>query len=556
MLLNLDVNYISNTSLCISLFKMARTELHERLEQELKCALCLSTFSDPKVLPCLHSFCQPCIEYMVSSKTHDKDVIICPTCREPYRLPAGGDVQSSVAKIPSNFMLKGLTELIRSDTCVVRCGNSVDDNAAVCWCMNCRVYLCQTCKTVHEKQKATRTHELVSLEDMKKEEGKSISRAHYCEEHETEDLFLYCKTCQKAICRDCTLITHGKHNYQFIKDMGNHFEAGLKDAVQVLVEKEKEFKGHSRYVTEVETDLNTNFVTSKNVIENAFSMYFEKLSECKMRLLEELDQQYHTEQKAVSAEKERMDLMLTKLSTNLVFCNRLLQSGDGVERATMATSVAEKVASLHGETWDREKLKPLSWAMEAGDLDAFLSAHRVVGTNLSAACFTLVDCSNTHVGPNQATLKVSGDIPDAAVQSLLSVKIEQVPSDVKPATKKTIPTKIVKAGPSSWKLLYFLERRGPYTVQVQCSGVDVPGSPAQCNAQRLLVGTRVRRGSDWKWGMQDTGTGVGKVSLAKDDNWIKVTWDKGSNTNNYRWGAEGAYDVCPIEDELSLVTTP
>ena len=488
----------------------------------------------------------------MQSKTHEKNVVECPTCREQYTLPNGGDV----TKIPTNFVLKNLTELIRSDMSVVKCGNSVDENEAVCWCVDCRVYLCQGCKSIHGKQRATRGHKLVSLEEIKREEGKCINQVHYCSEHETEEIILYCMTCKKAICRDCTLITHFKHSYQFIKNMGDHFVTGLNDAVRVLGEKEKEFKDHSSYVRKVDEEVTGNFAAARKLVENAFGVYFKKLSECKEQLLEELGQQYHTEKKAISAEKERMDLVLTKLSTNLVFCNRLLQSGGDVERAVMATNVAEKVSSLHSETWDRAKLCAVSWEMEAGDLEAFVGHHRIIANNLTASSFTLQDCPNAHVGSNQVIVKGLGDIPDAAIGTQLVVQVLQAPSDEKGATpaKGVIPVKIVKAGTGCWKCSYFLETRGPYAVRVLYRGLDVCGSPAQCNAQSLLVGARVRRGSDWKWGLQDTGTGVGKVGVVSGGGWIEVTWDKGS-TNKYRWGAEGAYDVCPVEDDATAVAT-
>ncbi|KAI8999693.1 kinase-like domain-containing protein [Hyaloraphidium curvatum] len=60
-----------------------------------------------------------------------------------------------------------------------------------------------------------------------------------------------------------------------------------------------------------------------------------------------------------------------------------------------------------------------------------------------------------------------------------------------------------------------------------------------------MVGVRVRRGKDWKWGEQDGGAGrEGAVIgvLEKEKGWVTVRWDVGK-TNNYRWGAEGCWDL-------------
>lgn len=61
-------------------------------------------------------------------------------------------------------------------------------------------------------------------------------------------------------------------------------------------------------------------------------------------------------------------------------------------------------------------------------------------------------------------------------------------------------------------------------------------------AQLMKMGTRVARGSDWKWGDQD-GQGEGRViSEIGDDGWVRVEWDNGV-TNSYRMGKEGQYDL-------------
>ena len=54
--------------------------LTENLEKELECAVCLEQFKDPKVLPCLHSFCKICLEGLVGRKGN-AGKLNCPTCR-------------------------------------------------------------------------------------------------------------------------------------------------------------------------------------------------------------------------------------------------------------------------------------------------------------------------------------------------------------------------------------------------------------------------------------------------------------------------------------------
>ena len=53
--------------------------LAENLEKELECAVCLEQFKDPKVLPCLHSFCKICLEGLVCREGNAWK-LNCPSC--------------------------------------------------------------------------------------------------------------------------------------------------------------------------------------------------------------------------------------------------------------------------------------------------------------------------------------------------------------------------------------------------------------------------------------------------------------------------------------------
>lgn len=61
------------------------------------------------------------------------------------------------------------------------------------------------------------------------------------------------------------------------------------------------------------------------------------------------------------------------------------------------------------------------------------------------------------------------------------------------------------------------------------------------------LGTRVRRGSGWKWGNQD-GHGVGTVVMGDGSRgWVDVEWDNGTK-NSYRYGKDDAFDVRAVNE--------
>jgi hypothetical protein len=64
----------------------------------LQCALCLNEYTNPKFLPCHHTFCKECIENLVLNT--EPYLLRCPKCRQHFRLPSGG-----AAALQTNFYI-------------------------------------------------------------------------------------------------------------------------------------------------------------------------------------------------------------------------------------------------------------------------------------------------------------------------------------------------------------------------------------------------------------------------------------------------------------------
>lgn len=62
------------------------------LSHSICCKLCLSIYNNPKILPCLHSFCLHCLQaYVRKSPDNLKDrKLVCPICQEYNALPGNG----------------------------------------------------------------------------------------------------------------------------------------------------------------------------------------------------------------------------------------------------------------------------------------------------------------------------------------------------------------------------------------------------------------------------------------------------------------------------------
>ncbi|KAJ8316046.1 hypothetical protein KUTeg_006060 [Tegillarca granosa] len=81
-------------------------------------------------------------------------------------------------------------------------------------CLNCNEMLCDSCKKMHIKSKMAKNHKVVSLVNAEIYQRNETETK--CPTHATEDLLMYCNSCQVPLCRDC--ITSGSnHNHEMVK---------------------------------------------------------------------------------------------------------------------------------------------------------------------------------------------------------------------------------------------------------------------------------------------------------------------------------------------------
>lgn len=83
------------------------------LEEDLTCSVCYSLFSDPRVLPCSHTFCKSCLDSLLQTSTNYsiwrplRMPLKCPNCRSVVELPPSG-----VDALPTNVSLRAIIEKV------------------------------------------------------------------------------------------------------------------------------------------------------------------------------------------------------------------------------------------------------------------------------------------------------------------------------------------------------------------------------------------------------------------------------------------------------------
>ena len=186
---------------------------HQR-DIDLNCQICTKTLNIPRVLDCLHSFCEKCIknnlemeEYEASSEISIKCII----CENFTDIPDG-----CVSRLPLNCFAKNAIDLLIIETSKessVKCTNCEDGATAMSRCVECTEFLCSVCVTAHKRFRLTKDHRIILLDALQVDKS-SVHRPVHCPQHSPELYMFYCEVCEELICKECTILAHRGHRYE------------------------------------------------------------------------------------------------------------------------------------------------------------------------------------------------------------------------------------------------------------------------------------------------------------------------------------------------------
>lgn len=202
----------------------------EHLQRSITCPLCSQPYKVPRMISCLHSFCEEClcreVEKQSSTPQEGKgegsaQSFECPICSTAVIVPnTGGGVKDLPQDLHLDFDVKASHykskmasgSKVACDSCI----ESVDSGSAVGFCWTCLRFLCQLCFDHHKRSRDLYLHHTVLLgEQLDKKEPVMLVEAPEpcCPVHEKakEKLRFYCETCNSLICRDCTIVAHKDH---------------------------------------------------------------------------------------------------------------------------------------------------------------------------------------------------------------------------------------------------------------------------------------------------------------------------------------------------------
>ncbi|KAM6972350.1 tripartite motif-containing protein 2 isoform 2-T5 [Aplochiton taeniatus] len=267
-------------------------------KQFLICSICLDRYDNPKVLPCLHTFCERCLQNYIPAHSL---TLSCPVCRQTSILPEKG-----VAALQSNFFITNLMDVLQRPP-----GNCSMEAAAL-----------DTITTV-----AT---------------GQPLS----CPNHGGNVMEFYCPPCETAMCQECTSGEHAEHPTVPLRDVVEQHKASLQEQLDAVKNRLPEIDSALQVLSEILQQLTNQKSSIEEDIHSTFDELQKTLNVRKSVLLMELEVNYGLKQKVLQAQLDTLLQGQDGMNSSCNFTEQALSHGTEAEVLLVKKQMSERLSEL------------------------------------------------------------------------------------------------------------------------------------------------------------------------------------------------------------------
>lgn len=433
--------------------------------------------------------------------------------------------------------MEGGGELLLSGEVCTMC---VEEKPAIANCKNCCRLLCEECLRQHKRQRDTMNHDIEESDS-----AKQMRKKCQCAEHDQEVKF-YCCDCKMAICLHCTVTRCDGHKKNVAKDVKELLEQSL----TTLKEKAMQFDSHFEHIQSVEDKNKTEVTRCEEEINGTFHEVISLLEDRKGQLTRQLHAANDMQQTYISIHKDNIREKLHQMRETIKSTEDLLKMRQESKLMIERDECLAKMEELAQLEWNTGKVTPTQWQMSVPTKEDYASKFGQILPKPVPKNIIVEMKERASIGQiNVFTIRVEPleQISRCNIDREISVKLV-LTSD--PSTSRSHGTllnrTVKKVSENVWSVSYFPRSRGMLSIAVLVCGVEAHGSHfEQLVEDGIKKGDKVVRGSDWKWGDQDGGSGnVGEVIAVKENGWITVRWSTSrTKPGDYRWGKDGKFDV-------------
>ena len=325
---------------------------------------------------------------------------------------------------------------------------------------------------------------------MKKLGSKALVKPTFCSKHKGETLKLFCSTCQKTICRDCTIVDHREHKYDFVTEVAEKekgvirgFLTKAKDKLRTVVEGVKAVLMMKNSVEGRVSEVNKE-------IDTFFDEQVKALNYYRANIKHEVSTQGQIRVSKLKNQAELLSSFLAQLKSGISFTDEALQDGDDVKLLAMKKQLVQQLDQLNSSN---TSCKPC--------MDDYLElqVHQTIWDmgKILSVCYVPFDpqkCTVSMVGGDEGVMYQT--LAGQEVEFLLLVKDDkgkkktcgghQVEAIFSFSTVSPVPVR--DNGDGSYSFSYHPVEEGKVNLSVRVEKQEVCGSPFGWNVISNLPG--------------------------------------------------------------------
>ena len=463
--------------------------LLKNLKQQVTCSICLDTYTEPKTISCLHTFCCECLEKH-ARRNHKQGKFRCPECQAEIDLPEGNRFD----RLPNSFFHKSLLSLLAvrqsGDSSSITCSQCRKSNPQMYYCFDCGRFMCPDCFNAHQLLSATfEGHKVTPVKEFKAEDYEALlKRQPFCSQqfHEREITRFFCFQCQVCICQVCIVTDHQNHKVVLLDKAAHEEKENITSGAKMMKKKETELCEVIKQFEETISKLESNVATAKRGVSQAAEQMTAEIRKREREAIETLETTRVSRLERINSAKQEVESLVKQMNQAAEFAENLVQRSSSTDIMQNKETLKQKFEELRGVEVPKHYQTTFI---------KFTAASRVDELKLGFIEVTLADANRSRLeGLDQsfqagveAEFTLCAKISEGKMSNHADLK-DQVEFLIKPANDVTNVT-VTEKEDGNLQLKFTPKVPGAYSIEVKINGDKLPTCPftVQVKERELVI---------------------------------------------------------------------
>ena len=463
--------------------------LLKNLEKHVTCSICLDTYTKPKTIACLHTFCLKCLEEH-ALRTQRQGQFRCPDCQAQVNIPEGNCFDN----LPTGFLQNSLLSLLAvrqsGDGSQISCGICKKKSAEISYCFACEKLLCRDCVNAHElfRESAFQGRKVTAVKQFQAVDYEALlKRQSFCPQpyHEREVTRFFCLECQICVCQVCINTDHKNHNVDPLEKAADAEKANIMAAVESIEQKKKVCGDAINTFQQVVVELERNITAAKREVSQTAEEMVAKIREHERKATKILENTRVSRMEKINSLNEQVKSLIKQLDQAVQFAKNLVERSSSSDVMKSKKSLEQRFGDLDKATvpslpvssfvkfFSTNALDNLNLgSVETNEIDVRLSSMEVLTENLQACVEAELLICPKRKSEEELTSKYQCELD-------VKVLIE--------SAEDVASLRILKKENDDFRVKFFPKIPGTYNMTVKINGEKLVSSPFRVHVKERWI---------------------------------------------------------------------